>query len=106
MTVYVDNARHPYRGMRMSHMMADSTLELTNMADRIGLKQQWIQHQGTDKEHFDVSASKRALAVQLGAVEVSGRELAILMRQRREERANEHKAEIEADSAPDGVPGP
>jgi len=56
--------------MMMCHMYADSTEELLAMADRIGVARKWIQYPGTYKEHFDVCKSKRALAVQDGAIEV------------------------------------
>lgn len=83
-TVYVDTMRAPYRGMRMSHMVADSTVELIAMADRIGVARRWLQCAGTYREHFDVCESKRAAALQAGAVEISERELgAILVRRRR-----------------------
>lgn len=35
MAVYVDNAKHPYRGMLMAHMWADSERELLAMVDKI-----------------------------------------------------------------------
>ena len=78
MTVYVDAARIPANvpnGGRVvrgtwSHMTADTRAELDAMADRIGLKRQWIQYPGTPKEHYDVTESRRAAAVAAGAVEV------------------------------------
>jgi hypothetical protein len=78
MTVYVDNMRRRadvpngarvVRG-RWSHMVADTHEELVEMADKLGLKQTWIQCEGTWKEHFDVTETKRAAAFKLGAVEL------------------------------------
>lgn len=82
--VYVDPARHPYRGMLMCHMMADTTEELLDMADRIGVQRKWIQKEGTVYEHFDIAKSKRALAVAAGAKEVTSRDLGLLILQRRQ----------------------
>lgn len=77
MPVYVDEAKHLYRGMKMCHMMADSRGELLKMADKIGVARKWIQKEGTKYEHFDVSASKRALAIKAGAVECTSRDLCL-----------------------------
>ena len=81
MTVYVDDMyRYPmgrYGRMKMSHMMADTTEELLEMADTIGVDRCWIQEPGTPGEHFDIAMSKRALAVDAGAVEVTLRQLAM-----------------------------
>lgn len=73
MTVYVDNANIQYGRMIMCHMMADSLEELHAMADTIGVSRRWFQ----DKryKHYDICKSKKALAIKLGAVEVSSREL-------------------------------
>lgn len=88
MSVYVDNARIPYRrGSRkllMSHMLADTTAELESMARKLGLKPEWIQCPGTYREHYDVCASRRAEAVRLGALEVSTLELVRLRQKKRE----------------------
>lgn len=83
MTVYVDDMRAPYGRMRMSHMIADSTEELLEMADRIGVARRWIQQPGTYREHFDISKAKKALAVEAGAIEISTRDLAERCRARR-----------------------
>jgi hypothetical protein len=71
MSVYVDDMQAPYRGMKMCHMAADSTEELLAMADKVGVQRKWIQYPGTAKEHFDICLSKRAIAVQNGAQELT-----------------------------------
>ena len=75
MSVYVDEMRAPYRNMTMCHMTADSREELLAMADKIGVQRKWIQAAGTRREHFDICLSRRQLAVQAGAVEVTTREM-------------------------------
>lgn len=91
MTVYVDNAYIPAKvrsgslvhESRWCHMTADSTEELITFAVGLGLQPKYIQHRGTWKEHFDVTESKRRLAVTKGAVEVSYRDHIMAMAQRR-----------------------
>ena len=75
MTVYVDDMRAPFGRMVMCHMTADTDTELHEMADRIGVARRWFQ--GPPKHscpHYDIALSKRALAVQFGAVEETQRE--------------------------------
>lgn len=84
MTVYVDTMRAPFGRMKMCHMIADSSEELLAMADQIGVARKWIQKAGTPNEHFDIALSKRRLAVEAGAVEVSMMELGRIIRKRRE----------------------
>ena len=84
MAVYVDNMQAQFGRMKMCHMIADSTEELLAMADRIGVARKWIQSAGTAREHFDIAMSKRALAVEAGAVEVTMKELVRMTRARRE----------------------
>lgn len=83
MTVYVDNMRAPFGRMVMCHMIADSTEELVAMARGIGVDPKWIQKPGTPREHFDISLSRRALAVRAGAVEVDQRVLTKMVGYRR-----------------------
>ncbi len=90
MTVYVDNMRAKVRGMVMCHMLADSSDELPAMADRIGVDRKHLQDAGTYREHFDICLTKRAAAVQAGALEVSLSELGRTIRLRRDGLRGEH----------------
>jgi Protein of unknown function (DUF4031) len=74
--VYVDNFQARFGRMIMCHMMADTTEELLDMADKIGVARKWIQAEGTGREHFDVCISKKIKAISLGAKEVNMRDLA------------------------------
>ena len=80
MTVYVDDMyRHSighFGRMKMSHMVADTEAELMQMADRIRLPRKYAQR-GHLILYFDVSMSKRKRAVELGAEEVTMREILI-----------------------------
>lgn len=73
MSVYVDNMFIPYKRMKMCHMIADTPEELHEMARAIGMSRAWFQDK--DIPHYDVSMSKRAMAVARGAIEVTPREL-------------------------------
>lgn len=84
MAVYVDDMEASYGRMVMCHMLADTTAELLAMADKIGVRRKWIQKAGTHQEHFDIAKSKRALAVQHGAVEIDRQGLVDILRARRE----------------------
>lgn len=91
MSVYVDDAFIPYRGMLMSHMMADTPAELRAMARAIDVDQKHIQQEGTPREHFDICKSKRQAAIRKGAIPVTKRQLA-LMRREMEHRARRQLA--------------
>ena len=73
--VYVDNFNAPFGNMIMCHMIADSTEELLQMCDKIGVQRRWIQEKGTWYEHFDICVSKKKKALALGAKQISAREL-------------------------------
>lgn len=82
MSVYVDDMRAPFGRMVMCHMFADSRDELLAMALRIDVPFKWLQNAGERHEHFDLSLSKRALAVKAGAIAITQRKLALLIRER------------------------
>jgi hypothetical protein len=82
MSVYVDdfevradvpNGARVVKGV-WSHMTADTTAELLAMADKIGMKRSWIQYPEKWNEHFDVTLSKKKLALAAGALAVTARE--------------------------------
>ena len=80
MSVFIDKAENALGRMKLCHMLADSLDELMVMADRIGVDRKW--YQGFDKAscpHFDIAKSKRASAVQNGAIEVDRRQLAAII---------------------------
>ena len=90
MTIYVDDMKWPLGRMVMSHLMADSTNELREACDSLGLRQEYIQHPETWREHLDVSQSKRQEAIdRLGAMEVTQREMAMMRMERRNRELNE-----------------
>ena len=78
MSAYVDDMRRAarpagYRGRgtpRWSHLMADTTEELLDLAHRLGLNSAWLQHAGRPTEHFDVTDTVRTRAIQLGAIPI------------------------------------
>ncbi len=89
MTVYVDALRMPATVGRIranwSHLTADTTEELLAFADRLGLKANWIQNPGhVWKEHFDVTDTKRDLAIRLGAQPITMREASKIWTAKRE----------------------
>lgn len=65
----------PYGRMLMCHLYADTHAELISMVDRIGVNRKWIQYPGDPvKEHFDISKSRRELALQHGAIATTWRQ--------------------------------
>lgn len=55
------------------HLTADTLDELHLFAEKLGLKREWYQDHPLVK-HYDLTVKKRALALQLGAIEMSFRE--------------------------------
>lgn len=78
MTVYVDDMRARYGRMIMCHMIADTEAELHEMADAIGVARRWYQG-----DHYDIALSKRALAVQCGARQITRRQCGLMTLHRR-----------------------
>jgi hypothetical protein len=87
--IYVDNARikktvHTIHG-RWSHLFqyppSEPAFQFVQFAMRLGLKLKWLQS-GTSRHygHFDVTESKRQQAIKMGAISISWREAAKLLR--------------------------
>ena len=90
MTVYVDPMSEviPNKRWRFStacHMIADSQEELEEFGRKLKLLPWWMQDRGKPTAHFDLTPAKRDEAIAAGAVEVSSRRLAELIRIKREE---------------------
>lgn len=81
MAVYVDSDRNVFGRMVMCHMLADTPAELHAMAEAIGMRRHW--YQSPDKAsfpHYDVSITRRRLAVEKGAKELTRQELSAHMK--------------------------
>ena len=86
-SVYVDAASYPYRGMLMCHMIADTPDELHAMAARIGVERRWFQAPPKASFwHYDIAKSKRALAVKAGAIECDRNAFVVHLRRIRESK--------------------
>lgn len=84
MTIYVDNMRASFGRMVMCHMLADTDEELHAMAAHIGVARRWWQSpEKTSGSHYDIALSKRTLAIQAGAVEITLRQAACMNRRRK-----------------------
>jgi hypothetical protein len=78
MPVYLDKSEHRYGLLIMCHMIADTPVELKNMALRIGVGLRWFQAKASTP-HFDICKSKRALAIEAGALVVDRHEFVAVM---------------------------
>lgn len=84
MAVYVDDMKARYGRLVMCHMLADSDEELHAMADRIGVSRRWWQSPHlASGSHYDVCLSKRALAIEAGAIPITLRQASAMNARRR-----------------------
>lgn len=81
--VYVDNMNAKFGNMVMCHMIADTTEELLEMADKIKVQRKWIQYPNDYKEHFDICLTKKKKAIEFGAKEITWRQLGEMTMKRR-----------------------
>jgi hypothetical protein len=83
---YVDVVRsYPDSGLRFTdfcHLLADTRGELHAMADAIGMPRRFFQDHPW-RWHYDLPVHLRALALASGALELTTRQVADLLRQRR-----------------------
>lgn len=71
----IDYGRGPNGHKVWCHMMSDGGIDdLHAMAARIGLRRSWFQNK-PGHPHYDLTPSKRALAVRYGAEQVSSVEM-------------------------------
>jgi len=84
MAVYVDRLRNwGWKYGPSCHLYADTNEELHAFAARLGLKRKWFQTSPSGP-HYDLTASKRQLAVIYGVTEHTDREMVEHMRAWRE----------------------
>jgi hypothetical protein len=112
MTVYVDSMNYHKGRMVMCHMIADSFDELHAMADAIGLERAWFQ--AGRIPHYDVSLSKKRLAIENGAIEVTAKELVNISHQKYPPSAESNErflralntlfSEVEAETSEEDTP--
>ena len=82
--VYVDDMNAQYGRMKMSHLLADSDEELHAMAAKIGVARKWWQSpEKTSGSHYDIALSKKSLAIQYGAIEITWRQAGAMNSRRR-----------------------
>ena len=71
MAVLLDPAVWPWRGQLWAHLVSDTSYdELHDFAARLG-----VPRRGFQGDHYDIPASLHPRAVELGAQQVSAREL-------------------------------
>ena len=91
----LEYSKSPLGPRTWCHMTSDTSLsELHDFAQKIGLKREWFQ-----EDHYDLIASRRELAVKLGAKEVSGRELLRRMVGTRGDRMRQRILSLQGDPA-------
>lgn len=80
MTIYVDELRSTKRSSNWQylwscHMFSEDLEELHKFALRLGLKRLWFQNHHRNKwmHHYDITKTKRILALSMGAHVISTR---------------------------------
>jgi len=95
MPVYVDGMKAKSPSLKgrqgryvFSHLVADTLDELHEMATKLGVRKYFQEH--ASFPHYDITQSKKAQAIRLGAIEIDRNQLVRFMR---EYRAKENEAE-------------
>jgi hypothetical protein len=90
MACYVDALQpYPEAGLRFTefcHLLADTRAELDGMADEIGMPRRFFQDHPW-RWHYDLPEPLRVKAVAAGAIEVTTRQVAALLKNRRAQLA-------------------
>jgi hypothetical protein len=86
LATYVDALQsYPDAGLRFTefcHLLADTREELHKLADQLGFPRRFFQDHAW-RWHYDLPAHLRTEAIKLGAIEISRRDVALLLRARR-----------------------
>lgn len=83
MTVYVDGlVNHGWRLGPSCHLIGETEGELHRLAARCGLQRRWFQAPPRASfPHYDLTESRRRIAVELGAVELERKAFVEKMRE-------------------------
>lgn len=86
MAVYVDDMMQGLRTPKWPygkhcHLVADTIEELHAFAHEIGLRRSWYQHKTIP--HYDLMAGRRVVAVRKGAIEITGKQLCVMIKKQR-----------------------
>ena len=88
MGIYVDRlVNYGWRLGPSCHLTADTAEELHEFAAKLGLKRTWCSDRtqpASRPVHYDLVASKRRLALENGAEDITGREHEVMSRVRRQ----------------------
>lgn len=90
MSVYIDSIKNyppeAFKDKRVRnistqwcHMIADTKIELIEMARQIGMKEKWVQD--TDPNHFDLTPTRRESAIKNGAISLNRKEFILKLRE-------------------------
>ena len=98
MPAYVDRMKVEKDGkVFTAHLIADTHEELMHIAWQCGLWKQWLQKPGTPLEHFDLVESKRKQAIHYGAIELTPREMGMILRGKVKRHEQENAVEAEGE---------
>jgi hypothetical protein len=74
MRIYVDSAIHRWRGKLWCHLFSPDIEALHAFAGNIGMKRAWFQDPLSNSKvswpHYDITAQRREIAIQRGAIAV------------------------------------
>lgn len=82
MPVYVDTlVNWGWKLGESCHLIADTLDELHAFASKIGMKREWLQISANHTPHYDLTASRRKVAVDKGAIELPRRDFVAKMKE-------------------------
>ena len=75
--IYIGKNEYRYKSMLMSHMTADTLLELHTMAKNIGINKRYFQNKN-GQPLYGICKSRKNIALKLGAIEVNDKDLFLM----------------------------
>lgn len=82
--IVVDNNASKFKGQNYYHLLTDNIEDINELHDFainiLGLKKDWFQDNTGDTPHYDISETKKQLALKKGAKEVDNKELVSIIK--------------------------